>query len=80
MADDAGIERILIANEVVDDAGSRGSARCSIGRRAPSCMVLADSVVGVERMALRLAGRRRPLAVLIDVGVRGRPDRCPDRG
>ena len=68
---DAGIERILIANEVVDDAGLAWIGDVLDRRAARSCMVLADSVVGVERMALRLAGRRRPLPVLIDVGVAG---------
>jgi D-serine deaminase-like pyridoxal phosphate-dependent protein len=71
VADDAGIERILIANEVVDDAGLAWIGDVLDRARGPELMVLADSVVGVDRMALRLAGRRRPLAVLIDVGVRG---------
>jgi D-serine deaminase-like pyridoxal phosphate-dependent protein len=67
---DAGIERILVANEVVDDAGLAWIGDVLDGT-AVELLVLADSVVGVERMALRLAGRRRPLPVLIDVGVMG---------
>ena len=67
---DAGIERILIANEVVDDAGLDWIGDVLDGD-GPELLVLVDSVAGVERMARRLAGRRRPLPVLIDVGVRG---------
>jgi len=67
---EAGIERILIANEVVDDAGLAWIGDV-LDRDGPDLLVLADSVVGVERMALRLAGRARPLDVLVDVGVMG---------
>lgn len=67
---EAGIERILIANEVVDDAGLAWIGDV-LDRDGPDLLVLADSVTGVERMALRLAGRARPLDVLVDVGVVG---------
>jgi D-serine deaminase-like pyridoxal phosphate-dependent protein len=40
-------------------------------RDGPELIVCADSVVGVERMAARLHGRRRPLPVLVEVGVAG---------
>ncbi len=67
---DAGIERILIANEVVDDAGLDWIGDV-LDRPGPELLVLADSVAGVERMARRLHGRRRPLAVLVDIGMAG---------
>ena len=67
---DAGVERILIANEVVDDAGLDWIGDILDGD-GPELLVLADSVAGVVRMAARLAGRRRPLPVLIDVGMVG---------
>ena len=67
---DAGVERILIANEVVDDAGLDWIGGVLDGD-ATELLVLADSVAGVERMAARLAGRRRRLAVLVDIGMVG---------
>ena len=70
VAVDAGIERILIANEVVDDAGLDWIGDV-LDRDGPELLVLADSVAGVERMAARLAGRRRPLPVLVDIGMVG---------
>ena len=70
VARDAGIERILIANQVVDDAGLDwiGSVLDDDG---PALLVLVDSVVGVERMQRRLAGRGRRLSVLVDIGTMG---------
>jgi D-serine deaminase-like pyridoxal phosphate-dependent protein len=70
VAAEAGIERVLIANEIVDDAGLDWIGGL-LDAGGPELLVLVDSVVGVQRMAGRLAGRRRPLAVLIDVGMRG---------
>jgi len=67
---EAGVERILIANEVVDDAGLDWIGGVLDGD-ATELLVLADSVVGVGRMAARLAGRRRRLPVLIDIGMVG---------
>ena len=49
---------------------STGSARSSTAT-LPELLVLADSVAGVERMAARLAGRRRRLPVLVDIGMVG---------
>ncbi len=70
VAVDAGIERILIANEVVDDAGLAWIGDL-LDRDGPDLLVCADSVAGVERMAARLAGRRRRLPVLVEIGVAG---------
>jgi D-serine deaminase-like pyridoxal phosphate-dependent protein len=70
VAVDAGIERILIANEVVDDAGLAWMGDL-LDRDGPEVLVCADSVAGVERMAARLVGRRRRLPVLVEVGVAG---------
>ena len=70
VAVDAGIERILIANEVVDDAGLAWIGDL-LDRDGPEVIVCADSVAGVERMQARLAGRRRRLPVLVEVGVAG---------
>ena len=70
VAADAGIERIFIANQVVDDQGlSWIGDRLDAGH--PELLVCADSLAGVARMADRLAGRQRPLPVLIEVGAVG---------
>ena len=65
-----GIERILIANEVVDDAGLDWIGEL-LDRDGAELLVLADSVAGVGRMAARLAGRRRRLPGPVDIGVAG---------
>lgn len=70
VAVDAGIERILIANEVVDDAGLAWIGDL-LDRDGPELIVCADSVAGVERMQSRLAGRRRHLAVFVEIGIAG---------
>ena len=70
VAADAGIERILIANEVVDDAGLAWIGD-QLDRDGPELIVCADSVAGVERMQSRLGGRRRRLPMLVEVGVAG---------
>ncbi len=70
VAVDAGIERILIANEVVDDAGLDWIGGI-LDDDAPDIVVCADSVAGVERMQARLRGRRRRLPVLVELGVAG---------
>ncbi len=67
---DEGIARILIANQVVDDAGLDWIGGV-LDRDGPELLVLADSVAGVGRMAARLTGCRRPLPVLVDIGVIG---------
>lgn len=73
---EAGVDRVLIANEVVDDEGIAWLAGV-LDRPAPDLFVLVDSVAGVRRMADRLhrepdaRATRRRLPVLIDVGVPG---------
>ncbi len=71
VAVDAGVERILIANEVVDDNSLDWIGGILDDADGPELIALVDSSRGVERMASRLGGRRRRLAVLIDVGVVG---------
>lgn len=67
---ESGIERVLIANQVVDDEGLDWIGdRLDAG--TPELYAYADSLAGVERLARRLAGRRRPLRVLLEVGVPG---------
>ena len=68
----AGVDRILIANEVVDDAGLDWIGATLLADSSTSALiVLVDSVAGVERMAGRLAGCPRALPVLVDVGMQG---------
>ena len=70
VAVEAGIPRILIANEVVDEAGLAWLEDALVAD-GPEIFVLADSIAGVERMARRLAGQARRQAVLVEVGVAG---------
>ena len=66
----AGVERVLIANEVVDDAGLAWLARV-LADDGPEVICQVDSIAGVERMGARLGSPRRPLPVLIEVGFQG---------
>jgi D-serine deaminase-like pyridoxal phosphate-dependent protein len=65
-----GVPRILIANQVVDEAGLSwlGSV---LDQEGPELITQADSVAGVERMTRLLGARRRPLPVMVEVGMRG---------
>lgn len=71
VAADAGVTRIFIANEVVDDNGLDWIGQVLDDERGPELIVYADSVRGVERMAARLSGRHRRLKVLVEVGAVG---------
>jgi D-serine dehydratase len=64
------VPRILIANEVVDDAGLTWIAE-TLDHDGPEMFCYADSIAGVSRMESRLAGRRHRLATLVEVGVNG---------
>ncbi len=70
VAADAGVERILIANEVVARADARWLASVS---GAVEVLCLVDSVDGVQALdaALRSAGCERPVSVLVEFGVDG---------
>lgn len=70
VAASVGVPRIVIANEVVDEAGLAwlGSLLDTPG---PEVVCQVDSVAGVERMASRLGVRSRPLPVLLEMGLPG---------
>ena len=57
-----GVERILLANQVVDPRAIRWLAESE-----PELLCLVDSVAGVE--ALDAAGAARPIQVLVEIGV-----------
>jgi D-serine dehydratase len=65
-----GIQRILIANLVVDDAGLAWIAE-TLDEDGPEIICYADSIAAVRRMDARLSGRRRRLHTLVEVGVTG---------
>lgn len=70
VAASVGIERVLIANEVVDTAGVAWLGSClADGRPEVFCQV--DSMAGVERLAGLLGSPPRRLPVLIEVGFEG---------
>lgn len=77
-----GIERILLANQLVREASIRWAA--AEVARDPSfdfyCLV--DSVAGVRRMAAAVAGvdGGRPLQVLVEIGYPGGRAGCRDAG
>lgn len=66
-----GVERILIANQVVDPAGLRWLASELDGNPGTTLFCLVDSVRGVELMeaGLAAAGLRSRLPVLVELGV-----------
>ncbi|MFC0600172.1 amino acid deaminase [Streptomyces palmae] len=65
-----GIQRIFLANEVVDPAALRWLAGELAGDPDFTCVTYVDSVRGVELMdaALREAGAGRPLDVVVELG------------
>ncbi len=71
---DVGVPRILLANELVDDAAIAWVAR-QLGDPSFRFACWLDSIDGVDLLAARLrdAGAERPLAVLVELGhARGR--------
>ncbi|MGH3358078.1 MAG: alanine racemase [Nocardioidaceae bacterium] len=68
-----GVRRVVIANEVVDRAGLGWLGSRSAADPDFEVLVLADSVDGVDRVAAGLSGAdpRRPLPVLVELGVPG---------
>jgi D-serine deaminase-like pyridoxal phosphate-dependent protein len=67
---DAGVERIVIANEVVDDQGVAWIGEI-LDHGAPDLWVFVDSVAAVRRLSDGLGSRRRRLPVLIEMGIAG---------
>jgi D-serine deaminase-like pyridoxal phosphate-dependent protein len=65
-----GVPRIIIANQIVDDAGLAWLASV-IDARSPEIIVQVDSVAGVERMSRGLGTPDGRLPVLVEVGVAG---------
>ncbi|WP_130799713.1 alanine racemase [Streptomyces otsuchiensis] len=68
-----GVQRIFLANELVDPAALAWLAGELAADAEFRCVVYADSVRGVELMdaALRAAGATRPLEVVVELGVTG---------
>lgn len=68
-----GIERIMIANQVIDSLAVRWLAKELAADARFECFNLVDSVEAVRLMAEALDGRpvERPLAVLVELGVSG---------
>jgi D-serine dehydratase len=69
----AGINRILIANQVVGSASVHSLVQAMNDDEQADICCLADSVEGVEHLASRLqrSNARRPVGVLIEVGKPG---------
>jgi D-serine deaminase-like pyridoxal phosphate-dependent protein len=69
-----GVQRVIIANQVVDPASLRWLAAELAADEGFDCYCLADSVETVEVMERELAGVAiaRPLRVLVELGVAGR--------
>lgn len=68
-----GVPRVVLANEVVDPAGLRVLAETLADNPDFELFVLVDSEAAADRMAEVLAttGLRRPVSVLLEVGVTG---------
>jgi len=73
-----GVRRVLLANQLVAPSDIR--ALCALLRGDPdfACIVLADSLAGVARLAEALAGQplARPLPVLVELGLAGKRAGC----
>ena len=74
-----GVRDVVLANELVDDAGLRWLAAELDGDPEFSAVCWVDSVQGVELMtaALAAAGAARPVEVCVEVGMRRRAHRLP---
>ena len=67
----AGADRILIANEVVDPVALRWLEAELATHPGVVIVCWVDSIAGVERMAAALAGARRPIPVVVELGAPG---------
>ena len=77
-----GARRLFIANEVIDPASAAWLAGKFGQDLSPEMYCLVDSVRGAMLLDRHLsaAGMRTPLAVLIELGIPGGPDRVPEPG
>ncbi|MFN8621689.1 MAG: alanine racemase [Chloroflexota bacterium] len=69
VAAQSGVPRILIANEVADPGSIAWVA--STLDAGPEVWCFVDSVAGVELLSRGVAGRSRPLPVLVEIGLAG---------
>jgi D-serine dehydratase len=73
-----GVRRVLIANQLVARSDVRAVLRLLHGDPDFTCVVLADSLAGVSRLAEEVAaqGLRRALPVLVELGLSGKRAGC----
>jgi D-serine dehydratase len=73
-----GVRRVLLANQLVARADLNAILELMHGDPDFDCVVLADSLAGVERLAQALAAHRlaRPLPVLVELGLEGKRTGC----
>lgn len=73
-----GVQRVILANELVDAAGLRWLAAELAADENFELVCWVDSVVGVELMTTALAGASRPLPVCVEIGMAGGRTGCRD--
>ena len=73
-----GVRRVLLANQLVARADLAAVLALLHGDPDFDCIVLADSLAGVERLAQAVAAHRlaRPLPVLVELGLAGKRAGC----
>ncbi|WP_137172591.1 amino acid deaminase [Massilia sp. HP4] len=73
-----GVRRVLLANQLVARADIAALLALLQGDPDFDCIVLADSQVGVDRLAQAVAAHRlaRPLPVLVELGLAGKRAGC----
>ncbi len=73
-----GVRRVLLANQLVGRADIASVLELLHGDPDFECVVLADSLAGVERLAgaARERGLARPLPVLVELGLAGKRAGC----
>jgi D-serine dehydratase len=73
-----GVRRVLIANQLVARSDLRAVLRLLHDDPDFECVVLADSLAGVARLAEEVAAQalRRPLPVLVELGLSGKRAGC----
>lgn len=75
-----GVERVLIAHQLVDPAGVRWAFDELSSDPRAEILCLVDSTEGIEQMERALGGRPggRPIDVLVELGIRGGRTGCRD--
>lgn len=73
-----GVRRVLLANQLVAPADTKAILSLLHGDPDFDCIVLADSLVGVARLAEAVAAHplARPLPVLVELGLSGKRAGC----